>query len=122
MSKFLKVVRNLIYRPIIIYILIIWISAKMINFELISQQHSTYLGWLFSSSNMKNMHDGIRYYDYVLSRDRKNAPLWNALGVCYFKIGRAEKAEVCFKKAVDLDSQSIPYQKNLKAIKRLQLN
>lgn len=55
-----------------------------------------------ASRSIKDYHEAVRYYEEALRRDKKNAPIYNKLGMAQMFNGKLKAAEIAFKRAFKL--------------------
>lgn len=54
-----------------------------------------------------------REFQKAVEQDENNAKAWNALGICFSKLGEYENAGTCYDNALMLDPGNTTYEKNL---------
>ncbi|MCL2877204.1 MAG: tetratricopeptide repeat protein [Acidobacteria bacterium] len=55
-----------------------------------------------ASRTLRDYHEAARYFGEAIRRDKKNAPIYNKLGLSYLQGGNADAARIAFGKAVKL--------------------
>ncbi len=94
-------------RSVIAYIIAASIFLVAINFRLLGEQYSSFMGWKYICGDLKNAKDGVLYYDSVVHLHPDNIVAYSELADCYYRLQKYQNAMTTCQKAIALrpDSQ-----------------
>ena len=98
---------------VFLYMIIILLSAWLIDFRLVAAQYSRYLGWRYAAGEFKNYRDGVLYYESLVSLYPHNAKIFADLGTLYYYLREYDDAVNAYQKAVRMEPHFMPFRQNL---------